>query len=173
MQRFHHENMNRISHPSVDGRGALLHEWARWFHACKWRLDTQTHPSPPLICEKMWMRKWELKMKRHSPSSILPAWIPVLSSSCSNQIRARHSRDATISPPTQHTHGFHTYTHLTCAHTSSPHIHVHCRPRLHHIYCLFACIYHYVTNTRFIQREDLSSILLFLRRLQTYRNSLV
>lgn len=52
MQSIHHENMNSIFHPSVDGRGAFLHEWAGWFHACKWRLDTQTHPSPHSCAEK-------------------------------------------------------------------------------------------------------------------------
>lgn len=120
MQRIHHENMNRVSHPSVDGRGALLHEWAGWLHACKWRLDTQTHPSPHSCAEKCEWGCGSWRWNGIPPSSTLPAWIPVLSSSCSNQIGARRSCDATIRPPTQHTHGRHTYTHTSHVHTLFP-----------------------------------------------------
>lgn len=91
--------------------GAGLTPWMSGMVSCM-QIETRhtDTPFPPLMCRKMWMRKWELKMKRHPPH---PFFLHV---SLSFRTGAWLSCDSVIRPPTQHTRAPHTNTHTYTRH---------------------------------------------------------
>lgn len=111
--------------------GEGLTPWMSGMVSCMQRLDTQTHPSPH-SCRKMWMRKWELMMKRHPPIHY-----------SFSQTGAWCSCDSMISPPPHNMpfiraniHASHVRFFLYIA-----------RLAFRHIYCLLEYIYHYTRRT--------------------------
>lgn len=90
--QIHHAIMKIwIEYPARQRMGDGLSPWMSGdglSHANRDETRADT-PFPPLMCRKMWMRKWELKMKRRSPPPppllqcisllllpLLPDWSP-------------------------------------------------------------------------------------------------
>ncbi len=100
---------------------------APWMNRTVPRMQIETRhrdtPFPPLVCTEMWMRKWELKMKRHPPTIhssfmypspllllLLSDWSPVLMWFYDSNTHA------TYTCPLH----YRSLTHITCTHFFFP-----------------------------------------------------
>lgn len=97
----------------------LVHEWAEWFPCMQIETRHTDTPFPPLMCRKMWMRKWEPKMKRHPPihySNMYPSPPPPSRLEPGAHVIPWLDRPHNVYMPFVLTH---THTRITRAHTSS------------------------------------------------------